>query len=67
VTTRNAVLAEWFIAVPVSIVQPATGYLLMARWQRLALGAFAGVLLLFWLRDPEDMPFPACLPSKVNT
>jgi uncharacterized membrane protein len=106
VTTRNAVLAEWFIAVPVSIVQPATGYLLMrqlgyplasgwfyavatlyivtgmcwvylvkaeirmrdvaaahsnaavlppgfhvllARWQRLALGAFAGVLLLFWL------------------
>lgn len=49
VTTRNAVLAEWFIAVPVSIVQPATAYLLLARWQRLALGAFAGVLLLFWL------------------
>jgi uncharacterized membrane protein len=29
VTTRNAVRAEWAIAVPVSIVQPTTGYLLM--------------------------------------
>jgi uncharacterized membrane protein len=29
VTTRNAVRAEWVIAVPVSIVQPTTGYLLM--------------------------------------
>lgn len=31
VTTRNAVRAEWVIAVPVSVVQPTTGYLLM-RW-----------------------------------
>jgi uncharacterized membrane protein len=29
ITTRNAVRAEWVIAVPVSIVQPTTGYLLM--------------------------------------
>ncbi len=31
VTTRNAVLAEWFIAAPVAIVQPTTGYLLMRQ------------------------------------
>jgi uncharacterized membrane protein len=106
VTTRNAVRAEWFIAAPVAIVQPTTGYLLMrqlnyplastwfyavatlyivagmcwvylvkaeltmrdlaavhgtaatlppefhalvARWRRLALGSFAGVLAIFWL------------------
>lgn len=29
VTTRNAVRAEWTLAVPVSVVQPVTGYLLM--------------------------------------
>jgi len=29
VTTRNAVRAEWFIAAPVALVQPLTGYLLM--------------------------------------
>ena len=101
VTTRNAVRAEWFIAAPVAILQPLTGYLLMLqlnyalnsrwfvavatlyilagmcwvylvkaelklralvaelptlptphpklRWQRLALGSFAGVLAIFWL------------------
>lgn len=102
VTTRNAVRAEWVIAVPVSVLQPATGYLLMrglgypldsawflavfaaymvagiawvylvkaeyrlrdlaagpgsahdfagvfARWRRLALATFAGVLALFAL------------------
>ena len=31
VTTRNAVRAEWFIAAPVAILQPATGYLLMLQ------------------------------------
>ena len=31
VTTRNAVRAEWFIAVPVAIIQPTTGYLLMLQ------------------------------------
>ncbi len=110
VTTRNAVRAEWFIAAPVAVVQPTSGYLLMLqldyplhsrwflavatfyivagmcwvylvkaelkmrhlanvalaspraaaplpplfyalsrRWQRLALGSFAGVLTIFWL------------------
>jgi uncharacterized membrane protein len=29
VITRNAVRAEWFIAAPVAVIQPATGYLLM--------------------------------------
>lgn len=29
VTTRNAVRAEWTLAVPVSLIQPLTGYLLM--------------------------------------
>jgi len=29
VTTRNAVRAEWFIAAPVAVIQPTTGYLLM--------------------------------------
>lgn len=29
VTTRNAVRAEWFIAAPVAVIQPVTGYLLM--------------------------------------
>jgi uncharacterized membrane protein len=29
ITTRNAVRAEWFIAAPVAVVQPTTGYLLM--------------------------------------
>lgn len=28
-TTRNAVRAEWFIAAPVAVIQPTTGYLLM--------------------------------------
>ena len=110
VTIRNAVRAEWFIAAPVAVVQPTSGYLLMLqldyaldsrwflavavlyivagmcwvylvkaelkmrklltdsltplhaatplppqfhilarRWQRLALGSFAGVLAIFWL------------------
>jgi uncharacterized membrane protein len=106
VTTRNAVRAEWFIAAPVALIQPTTGYLLMRqlnyplhsiwfaavatlyvvagmcwvylvkaelkmrdvaaghcaatvlppevgrlfqRWTRLALGAFAGVLAIFYL------------------
>jgi uncharacterized membrane protein len=106
VTTRNAVRAEWFIAAPVAVIQPTTGYLLMLqlgyplhsswflavatlyifagmcwvylikaelklrdlaamhsgesvlpaefhvlfrRWTRLALGSFAGVLVIFWL------------------
>ena len=31
VTTRNAVRAEWCIAVPVALVQPLTGYLLMMQ------------------------------------
>lgn len=31
VTTRNAVRAEWFIAAPVAVVQPTTGYLLMLQ------------------------------------
>jgi uncharacterized membrane protein len=31
VTTRNAVRAEWFIAAPVAVIQPATGYLLMLQ------------------------------------
>jgi uncharacterized membrane protein len=30
-TTRNAVRAEWFIAAPVAVVQPTTGYLLMLQ------------------------------------
>lgn len=29
ITTRNAVRAEWCIAAPVAVIQPATGYLLM--------------------------------------
>ena len=29
VVTRNAVRAEWFIAVPVALIQPLSGYLLM--------------------------------------
>ena len=29
VTTRNAVSAEWFLAAPVAVIQPLTGYLLM--------------------------------------
>lgn len=29
ITTRNAVRAEWFIAAPVAVIQPTTGYLLM--------------------------------------
>jgi len=106
VTVRNAVRAEWFLAVPVAVVQPLTGYLLMLqlgyplhsawfaavaalyiaagtcwvylvktelrlrdlvipevadgklppgfeplfrRWARLATGASAGVLAIFWL------------------
>ena len=48
VTTRNAVRAEWVIAVPVSIVQPTTGYLLMrglgypltSTWFWLVAGAY---------------------------
>lgn len=31
VITRNAVRAEWFIAAPVAIIQPTTGYLLMLQ------------------------------------
>ncbi len=31
VTTRNAVRAEWFIAAPVALLQPLTGYLLMVQ------------------------------------
>ena len=31
VTTRNAVRAEWFIAAPVALLQPLTGYLLMLQ------------------------------------
>lgn len=31
VTIRNAVRAEWSIAVPVAVVQPTTGYLLMRQ------------------------------------
>lgn len=31
VTTRNAVRAEWFIAAPVAVIQPLTGYLLMVQ------------------------------------
>ncbi|MSR08223.1 MAG: DUF2269 domain-containing protein [Gammaproteobacteria bacterium] len=31
VTTRNAVRAEWFIATPVALLQPTTGYLLMLQ------------------------------------
>jgi uncharacterized membrane protein len=31
VTTRNAVRAEWFIAAPVALIQPTTGYLLMRQ------------------------------------
>ncbi len=31
VTTRNAVRAEWFIAAPVALIQPTTGYLLMLQ------------------------------------
>ena len=31
VTTRNAVRAEWFIAVPVALIQPLTGYVLMIQ------------------------------------
>ena len=31
VTTRNAVRAEWFIAAPVALIQPTTGYLLMQQ------------------------------------
>jgi uncharacterized membrane protein len=31
VTTRNAVRAEWFIAAPVALIQPTTGYLLMVQ------------------------------------
>ncbi len=106
VITRNAVRAEWFLAAPVAVIQPVSGYLLMLqlgysfrsawfaavavlyivagicwvyvvkaelslrdlaalhatasvlpptfytvlqRWARLALGAFAGVLLIFSL------------------
>ncbi|MBL8199560.1 MAG: DUF2269 domain-containing protein [Chromatiales bacterium] len=32
VTTRNAVRAEWFIAAPVAVIQPTTGYLLMLQF-----------------------------------
>jgi len=106
VTVRNAIRAEWYLAVPVALIQPLTGYLLMLqrgyslqsawfaavaalyivagvcwvylvktelrlrdlvmpheasgelppgfnplfrRWVRLAAGAFAGVLAIFWL------------------
>ena len=31
ITTRNAVRAEWFIAAPVAVIQPTTGYLLMRQ------------------------------------
>ena len=31
VTTRNAVRAEWCIAVPIALIQPLTGYLLMTQ------------------------------------
>lgn len=31
VTTRAAVRAEWFIAAPLAVVQPLTGYLLMRQ------------------------------------
>ena len=31
VTIRNAVRAEWFIAAPVALLQPLTGYLLMLQ------------------------------------
>jgi uncharacterized membrane protein len=31
VTTRNALRAEWFIAAPVALIQPLTGYLLMIQ------------------------------------
>ena len=29
IATRNAVRAEWYIAAPVAVIQPTTGYLLM--------------------------------------
>lgn len=31
VTTRNALRAEWFLAAPVALLQPLTGYLLMVQ------------------------------------
>ncbi|MDH3978149.1 MAG: DUF2269 domain-containing protein [Gammaproteobacteria bacterium] len=31
VTTRNAVRAEWFIAAPIALLQPLTGYVLMMQ------------------------------------
>jgi len=48
VTTRNAVRAEWTLAVPVSLVQPVTGYLLMRDLgYRLDTLWFAAVVALY--------------------
>lgn len=55
-TTRNAVRAEWFIAAPVAVVQPTTGYLLMlhldyslhSRWF-LALATFYILAGMCWV------------------
>jgi uncharacterized membrane protein len=48
VTTRNAVRAEWFIAAPVAVLQPITGYLLMVQLgYSLHSGWFAAVATLY--------------------
>ena len=60
VTTRNAVRAEWFIAAPVALIQPTTGYLLMlqlgyslhSRWFAavVALYIFAGMCWVYLVK-----------------
>ena len=60
VTTRNAVRAEWFIAAPVALIQPTTGYLLMlqlgyslhSRWfaAGVALYVFAGMCWVYLVK-----------------
>ncbi|MEZ5562212.1 MAG: DUF2269 domain-containing protein [Gammaproteobacteria bacterium] len=50
ITTRNAVRAEWFIAAPVALIQPVTGYLLMLELgYPLRSGWFYAVAVLYML------------------
>ncbi|MCB1597769.1 MAG: DUF2269 domain-containing protein, partial [Gammaproteobacteria bacterium] len=65
VNIRNAVRAEWFIAGPVAVIQPATGYLLMlqldyslrSRWflAFLILYILAGMFCVYLLKAELGM------------
>jgi uncharacterized membrane protein len=49
VTIRNAVRAEWFIAAPVAILQPVTGYLLMLHFNYALNSRWFVVVVTFYI------------------